>query len=191
MGKSQSIFDREATALRRPLNTLDKVRVSSKYTTISCLLVLIPFFLYDYFDVGRIYDTPREIVFENIRFEVKRAPKGSEARVVIYGDGGQVFSSSCSGLESSICSKEEFWDPHPATNVLAIEISPKKGIIKKIEISRPSGRDEFANPEAENYARDYSINAYRKDWILLFISILSGVIFIISKALSRRNYGSG
>lgn len=83
MGRGQSIFDREATAIGRPLNTLDKVRVISKYTTISCLLVLIPFFLYDYFDISRIYDTPKEIAFENITFEVKRAPKGqsSEAKV--------------------------------------------------------------------------------------------------------------
>lgn len=189
MGRGQSIFDREAIALGRPLNILDKVRVSAKYATISCLLVLIPFLIYDYFDVGRLYDIPKDIAFENIRFEVKRAPKGSEARVVLYGDGGQVFSSSCSGLESSICGKDKFLSPNTATTILAIEISPQKGIIKKIEISHPSGRDEFVNSAAESYVMDYSKNAYRKDWILLFMSIFSGATFVISKALSRKNHG--
>ena len=93
MKKGQSIFDRESTKLGRPLNIIDKLRVVSKYTFISSLLVLIPFLLFDYWDVGRLYENPEYKVFDNIKFEVKRAPKGSEARVDLYSNGIQIFSS--------------------------------------------------------------------------------------------------
>ncbi|MBA3057222.1 MAG: hypothetical protein KJ614_00065 [Gammaproteobacteria bacterium] len=187
MEKGPSIFDRESTKLGRPLNVIDKVRVVSKYTFISSLLVLIPFLLFDYWDIGRLYDNPEDKVFENIKFEVKRAPKGSEARVGLYSNGAQIFSSSCYGIEADVCNKKDFWKPSLAKVVRVIEISPNKGIIKSVAVSTPSGDHVFTNSEADNYVKNYSKRTYRKDWILLLISAVAGIIFFASSLLSHTN----
>jgi len=188
MGKGQSIFDRESTKLGRPLNIIDKVRVVSKYTFISSLLVLIPFLLFDFWDVGRLYDNPENKVFENIKFEVKRAPKGSEARVGLYSSRGQIFSSSCYGIETDICNKEDFWKPSLAKEIRVIEVSPNKGIISNITVSTPSGDHAFTNSEVEEYVKNYSKRTYRKDWILLLISAVAGIIYFASNILSHTNH---
>lgn len=184
MGNSQSVFERESTKLGRPLNAIDKVCVVSKYTFVSSLMVLIPFLLFDYWDISRLYDNSKDKIFENIKFEVKRAPKGSEARVALYSNVGLIFSSSCDGIEANICSKADFWKPTLAKTVHVIEISPNRGIIKNIAVSSPSGDHVLVNSEAVNYVRSYSKNSYRKDWILLFISAVSGVIFFVLKLKS-------
>lgn len=188
MKKGQSIFERESMRLGRPINIIDKVRVVSKYTFISSLLVFTPFLLFDYWDVGSLHDNPEDKGFENIKFQVRRAPKGSEARVGLYSNGSQIFSSSCKGIEADICSKEDFWKPNLAKNVRVIEIGPKRGIIKSIEVSVPSGDHVFINAEADSYIRDYTKNTYRKHWILLLTSVVAGVIFLTSKLLSNTNH---
>ena len=136
MGKGSSIFDRESTVLGRPLSATDKVRMVSKYVFISSLIVLTPVLLFNYWDISRLYENPNHRVFEDVKFKVGRAPKGSETRVVIFNNGAKIFSSSCDGIEVDICNKEEFWKPSLAKFVQVIEISPNRGIIESIAVAQ-------------------------------------------------------
>jgi len=94
--------------LRKSLITIEKIKDISKYLSISSSFVFMAFVFFDFFNTQKLYEKPKNLIFHNITFEVRRAPKGSESRIVVYGDTGQIFSSSCYGLEKIVCEKNSF-----------------------------------------------------------------------------------
>lgn len=183
----KTIFEMESDSLERPLDWCDRIRVISKYTAITGFLVLIPVWLVDYWQVSHIYDKQRIFLFENIEFQVKRAPQGSEARIVLYDKGVQKFTSSCSGLEGRVCGKKEFYSRSAAKLVQFIETHPNKGIIQKIVTSNASGNREFTNFEVDDYIENFSENTYRNDWRMLFLCMIACVFYFLSKVIHCKN----
>ena len=183
--RGQSIFDREADLLGRPLSAADKIRVVSKYATISSTLVLIIFFTHDILEANNTYEQPKNVTFDNLFFKVIRAPRGSETRIILYNEHQTLFSSSCIGLEVNLCNKPEFWERKNASTVLAVETSQKKGSIQKIIIVGADNKTEIIN-NTDRYFEANSTSAYRRHFHLLLTTIVFGVVFWISKAVSAK-----
>jgi hypothetical protein len=171
----------------RKFSLVVKIRAISKLIAISSFFVFILFILSDYYEISRLYEIPQVKIFENIEFQVSGAANAPEARIVLYSDGIRKFSSSCRGLEGIICDKKEFWKKSSVKFVQAIEISKDKGIIKEIVISGAPASLEFVNPMVDVYVDNFSKELFKKDWISLFASLISGITFFVSAHFNRNN----
>jgi len=189
MRKHPSIFDREMRILGRSLNTSEKISVLSKYASITSLLVLTPFLLFDHMSIRQLYSEPKEKYFEEVTFQVHGAAR-SPATIIVMREGNRVFFSPCDGLSESICSHTRYWEkPTQARNIYVTEIRPKNGIIRKIQIvDKNNNVIQVNNLVADNYIRAYPKNSIDANEFLLAIFGLSTAIFIASRLLSRRNH---
>lgn len=182
---SASIFDHASRKLGRPLRAIEKIQVIAKYSMMLSLVTLTPFLLFDYWKVVQLHPSPKERSFENSMFDVGRAPRGSETRIVIYQNGEHAFSSTCMGIEVQICDKEAFWKKTPAKRILVTEMSPGKGIIKNIEIVEGKSTIEISNLNIESYITQYPRSLYEKNWLLLMILAISIGIFLTSTVVLK------
>lgn len=169
--------------------SIQELRDLSKYMAIVSLLVLIPFFTFENWDSRRRHEVPLNLSFDEAELRVFGAAK-SPATIVITKDGRKVFSSSCDGLRKSICDHEEYWKKtHYAKSIDAIEISPQKGIIRKLTlIGSHKEIIEINNEEADSFIAAQDKQSYKGSLGLFVIFCLSGLFFIVSNILIKKNF---
>jgi len=104
---------------------IEKIGLISKYMTVIILLIILPFFLGDYWDFNKLNATPKELVFEEVDFHVSGSSR-SPATIVFTKNGDALFFSTCEGLSYRICTHKDYWKKSRAKTVKVIELSPKK-----------------------------------------------------------------
>lgn len=191
--KGKSVFAGKEKRLGRPLTVLEKAQAISKYTAIIAFVSMIPFLSADLWEASHLHITPLEKSYANVSLRLGGGGK-SPPVIVLTEDGKRVFVSPCDGLKEVLCREEYSGDPTVVDMAVVIEVSPGRGIIKRINMSDKLGREVVVtNPYANAWAQGYQSNPYQKNWFLLVLSggavlffLVLSISSIIIKSRSRK-----
>lgn len=187
-----SIFDREYRRLGRPLHTIEKIRVIAKYLVIILLLSLGPFFVADYWEMRNLYAIPKEHIFTDVSFRIGGGGK-SPPMIALTKEGKSIFFSPCEGLKESVCFQEEFIEKSTLANAITVvEVSPRRGVIKKIETADAQGQAiKISNPLANHYINNYPRNPYKKNWLFLVSLASCLAVYVVSRMIPIKQNSEG
>lgn len=168
---------------------IDRVYELSQICTIGSLVVLIPFLAYGIWSDSIRYPEPIPKVFYDVKFRVSGAAR-SPATIIVADSEGKVFFSDCNGLETLVCSDKKYWKIwHSAKQIEAIEVEPRRGIIKFIlmDTSRTMSID---NTKVKAWLTDSKHTPWQGIYGLLIACYLSiiflGISYYLRSALSER-----
>ena len=179
----KSIFDSEEKALGRSLTMLEKARVISKYIAIIFLMCLVPFLSADLWESSQLYPSPIEKIYVDVSLRLGGGGR-SPPVVLLTKVGKRIFVSPCDGLNESICRTEYSGEPTAIEFAEVIELSPGKGIIRRISIRENSGSTTVViNQYADAWIQNYLRNPYQKHWFLLVFSAGAVLAFLALTAL--------
>ena len=184
ISSEKSIFDSEEQRISRPLTALEKSRVVSKYTAIVALICLTPFLSADRWEASQLYRSPLEKSFKNVNLRLGGGGKSPPVIVLTYR-GKRVFVSPCDGLKEVVCREDYSGEPAFVDIADVTEISPGKGIIKRLSMHDKFGKKiVVTNHYADTWAQSYPRNPYQKNWFLLIIATGAALVFFALKSLS-------
>lgn len=159
---------------------VDRVCFLLKCFSITSLGVSVVFFAMHYVETQSYHAVPKEVVFEDLTLKTKWPAKG-KVRVLLVKNGVTVFSSSCDGLNETVCKKDNLGKDAFTKEVRAIELKTGEGILKDGEIGYSNGSYvSFENREANRYIKEYPSRGFYPAY-MSFASFLGfGVAFFIS-----------
>ncbi|WP_153116355.1 hypothetical protein [Rhodocyclus tenuis] len=177
--EGKSIFAGKEKRLGRPLTALEKALPISKYTAIIAFISLIPFLSADLWEASHLHITPLEKSYASV--SLRLGGGGKSPPVIVLTEGGKdLFVSSCDGLKELLCREEYSENPAVVDMAVVIEVSPGKGVIKRINMSDKLGKEVVVtNPYANTWAKSYQSNPYQKNWFLLVIFVGAVLVFLV------------
>lgn len=177
--KEKSIFAGKEKRLGRPLTVLEKAQVISKYIAIIAFVSMIPFLSADLWEASHLYITPLEKSYVNVSLRLGGGGK-SPPVIVLTEDGKRIFVSPCDGLKDTLCREEYSGNPTVVDMADVIEVSPGRGIIKRITMSDKFEKEVVVtNPYANAWAQGYQSNPYQKNWFLLVLTGGAVLFFLV------------
>lgn len=179
IAEGKSIFAGKEKRLERPLTALEKAQAISKYTAIIAFISMIPFISADLWEASHLHITPLEKSYTNVSLRLGGGGK-SPPVIVLAEDGKMVFVSPCEGLKEILCREEYSGGPIVVNMAVVIEVSPGKGVIKRIYMSDKVGKEVVVtNPYANTWAQGYQTNPYQKNWFLLVLFGGAVIVFLV------------
>lgn len=181
--KGTSIFAGKEKRLGRSLTVLEKAQAISKYIAIIAFISMIPFLSVDLWEASHLHITPLEKSYANVSLRLGGGGK-SPPVIVLTENGKRIFVSPCDGLKEILCREEYSGNPTVVDMAVVIEVSPGRGIVKRINMSDKLGKEVVViNPYANDWAKGYQSNPYQKNWFLLLLSGGS-VLFFLALSIS-------
>ncbi|WP_154716606.1 hypothetical protein [Sterolibacterium denitrificans] len=167
---------------------IDRVYELSQICTIGSLVVLIPFLAYGIWSDSIRYPEPIPKIFHDVKFRVSGAAR-SPATIIVADSEGKMFFSDCNGLGTLVCSDEKYWKMwHSAKQIEAIEVGPRRGIIKSIlmDTSRTISID---NTKVKAWLTDSNRTLWQGIYGLSIVFCLSITFLCISRQLRSTIFG--
>jgi hypothetical protein len=167
------------------LNFINDVRVISKRATILSFIVVTPILACNYWLEQHFYTVSKELVFEDVKFRLSRAPLATKSSISIAKNKRVIFVSTCIGPEGSICYNNRFAKAHgmyhTAKVIHIVEIGPKTGIIKSITIGNQDGNDKvYTNSRYKDHIALYRQKVHRGIKFDVLVLIAPCIVFLLS-----------